>query len=1728
MTVTDTLDPSFTYASYSGTNWSCSAASQVVTCTNDSAIAQGSSYPTLTINVNVAANASGNITNSVTASGAGVSSTSSNSDSITIAPAPVLAVSKSHTGTFTQGSTATWTIQVTNNSASSSGATSGATVTVQDTLPSGYTMASYTGTGWTCAGSSTVTCTSTQTVAGAGGTFPLISLTVNVPANSPTSVSNTALAWGGGDSTHTGSGTAATSNSDSVTVVQAPASIAVSGGGTQSATISTAFGTALSVTVEDAGGNSVQGVTVTFTAPASGASGTFSNSSNTITVNTNASGIASESFTANSVAGGYSVSAAAASLTSASFSLTNNPGAATHFSLSAPGSVTAGSSFSVTVTAQDASNNTATGYPGTVQFSSSDVHATLPGNTTLTHGVGTFSVTLKTAGSQSITATDMTNSSIVGSASVPVNPGPAVIISVTAPASTYLGSPISFTVTAYDLYSNVATGYGGTVTFTSTDAAASLPGSSAITNGTGTFSATFYTAGNQTITATDAVHSLTATTSGTVVTIPNLVVTTAADDAGTAGNCTVQTTPGTGTDAVCSLRDALLFAANAGSANISFDSTVFAATNFPSANTIHLNRTLNIPANTSITGATSGSGATLTNQVRVAGAGAGSDFSVFTVGSGVTGAAINNLTIINGNTTGSGGGINNIGALTVSNSTVSGNSATSGGGIYNSVNLTLSNCSISGNHAPFGGGIRGGGIFNAGTMTVSNSTFSGNGNSGTTYKGGGIYNAGTMTVSNSTFSGNGNSGTTQGGGIDNESVATVTNSTFSGNTASSGQGFYNDGQITIANNLSADLIANPTNNIISNGGNVIAGMGGVLASSINLSTLGNYGGPTQTMLPLPGSAAICAGTATPSGGLTLPSTDQRGTGYPRTNSTYPGYTSGTACVDAGAVQTNYAMSFTTQPPASIDTNALFTAPNIPAVTLTESGLTAAFASTPPSSSVIASSGLPAVTLSGTTSATLSAGVGSFSGLTLSSAANQTGETLTATLSLNSYLGTPLSITSGSNTFNVIAITLSPTSLSSGTVASSYSQQITASNGTAPYTYAVTLGSLPAGLTLTPSGVNAGLLSGTPTAGGTFNFTITATDSLSNSGSQAYTLNVSAPTIIVTPATMTSGTYGASYNQSVSASGGTASYAYALAGGSSLPPGLTLNSSTGAITGTPSQASATAYTFTIIATDSSTGTGPYSGSQLISLTINQANATINITPYTVTYDATAHTATGTATGVGGVNLASDLTLSGTTHTSAGTYATDGWSFTDPNGNYAPANGTVSDKINQANAVINVTPYTVTYDGNAHTATGTATGVGGANLNADLTLSGTTHTPAGTYASDGWSFTDPNGNYAPANGTVSDKINQANAVINVTPYTVTYDGNAHTATGTATGVGGINLAADLTLSGTTHATAGTYATDGWSFTDPNGNYAPANGTITDTINKAASAVVLVTSLNPILLQNPVTYTATVTSTAGKPTGTATFQDGGVAITTCTGVAVTTATGVSTCAVTYTATGTHNITALYNGDANFLAAGPSNTVPESAIDINLGSPTSGTGTGSSQTILPGGAATYSFPIAPSSGTSFPLPVTFTVTGLPTGATASLAPSAWGLTSNNPWSWTLPANTALTGTTVLTIQIPQTIAAAHPAGSAGGNLATRLAPFSLALLLLPFVGRLRKTGKRFSRMLPILLLLAASLAAMSGLSGCGSNTGFFAQAQRSYPMTVTVSSGSLSHTSTLTLTVE
>jgi uncharacterized repeat protein (TIGR03803 family) len=137
----------------------------------------------------------------------------------------------------------------------------------------------------------------------------------------------------------------------------------------------------------------------------------------------------------------------------------------------------------------------------------------------------------------------------------------------------------------------------------------------------------------------------------------------------------------------------------------------------------------------------------------------------------------------------------------------------------------------------------------------------------------------------------------------------------------------------------------------------------------------------------------------------------------------------------------------------------------------------------------------------------------------------------------------------------------------------YQLPLNAMGGTGVYTFAATAGTLPPGLSLN----SRGLLSGTPTATGTYSFTITATDSVGATGSENFTVTIN-PAVSFTPATLANGTTGAAYNQTI-AQGGTGSLTFSVTG--TLPPGLGLNSS-GALSGTPTTTGS--FTFTLTATD----------------------------------------------------------------------------------------------------------------------------------------------------------------------------------------------------------------------------------------------------------------------------------------------------------------------------------------------------------------------------------------------------------------------------------------------------------------------------------------------------------------------------------------------------------------
>ncbi len=156
------------------------------------------------------------------------------------------------------------------------------------------------------------------------------------------------------------------------------------------------------------------------------------------------------------------------------------------------------------------------------------------------------------------------------------------------------------------------------------------------------------------------------------------------------------------------------------------------------------------------------------------------------------------------------------------------------------------------------------------------------------------------------------------------------------------------------------------------------------------------------------------------------------------------------------------------------------------------------------------------------------------------------------------------------------ISITPPTLTAGTAGAAYSQALAGGGGASPYAFNVTAGALPPGLTLNTNG----LLSGTPSQNGSFNFTVTATDANNCTGAQAYTLAINCPTVTVSPPTLPDGTGGTAYSQTITAGGGTSAYSFTLTAGA-LPNGLALSSG-GLLSGTPNVAGT--FNFTITATD----------------------------------------------------------------------------------------------------------------------------------------------------------------------------------------------------------------------------------------------------------------------------------------------------------------------------------------------------------------------------------------------------------------------------------------------------------------------------------------------------------------------------------------------------------------
>nr|WP_211162536.1 putative Ig domain-containing protein [Aeromonas sp. DNRA1] len=539
------------------------------------------------------------------------------------------------------------------------------------------------------------------------------------------------------------------------------------------------------------------------------------------------------------------------------------------------------------------------------------------------------------------------------------------------------------------------------------------------------------------------------------------------------------------------------------------------------------------------------------------------------------------------------------------------------------------------------------------------------------------------------------SGTPSASGTGNFTVtATDANSA----TGSQAYSLVINGLPPVANAVSTTVAANSSANPIT------LNITGGAASSVAVASAASHGtatasGTSITYTPTAGYAGSDSFTytATNASGTSSPATVTITVSTPTlaiTPTTLPDGTQGTAynqTVTAAAGSAPYTYAITAGSlPAGLSLN---TSSGVISGTPSASGtfnltLTATDANSATGSQAysLVINGLPPVAnaVSATVAANSSANsitlniTGTATSVAIASAANHG----TATASGTSITYTPAAGYAGSDSFTYTAtnangtsspatvtitvsapsIVVSPGALSNGSVGMAYSQTITATGGSAPYTYAITAGSLPAGLSLNTS---SGLISGTPSASGTFNLTVTATDANSASGFQAYslvinglvpvagavsatvaanssansitlnitgtatsvavastasngiatasgtsitytptagfsgpdsftytatnasgtsspatvTITVSTPSITLNPGTLSNGSVGTAYSQTITASGGSAPYSYAITAGA-LPEGLSLNATSGLISGTPSTAGTTELAITV--------------------------------------------------------------------------------------------------------------------------------------------------------------------------------------------------------------------------------------------------------------------------------------------------------------------------------------------------------------------------------------------------------------------------------------------------------------------------------------------------------------------------------------------------------------------
>jgi len=461
-------------------------------------------------------------------------------------------------------------------------------------------------------------------------------------------------------------------------------------------------------------------------------------------------------------------------------------------------------------------------------------------------------------------------------------------------------------------------------------------------------------------------------------------------------------------------------------------------------------------------------------------------------------------------------------------------------------------------------------------------------------------------------------------------------------------------------------------------------------------------------------------------------------------------------------------------------------------------------------------------------------------------ADANGRTATAALTINVYAQPSVSTSSLPDAYQ----------------GSAYSSSVIGAGGKTPYTFSVTAGSLPTGLSLSSSGALTGIPGGAP---GTSSFTVTLTDANGVTASRALSIEVLG-SLQVTTASMADGYTGSAYSQVLAATGGRPPYRWSS---DTLPAGLSLNLTTGAVTGTPSAAGTTTVTFTVSDANNATGSRPlaiaiYAPPSLPPATLPDAYPAIS---YSATVTGTGGKAPYAFTaGAGlpaGLVMLSSGAITGNTTASPGTFTFTA-TMTDANGVTATQSFSI---IVRADLAISPAALAEGYATEAYSQSVTGSGgrtpyawsVASGALPAGVTLDAVSGAIGGTPSAAGTSavtirLTDANS--ATATRPYSIQIYQLPVITTASlpiavvgaPYNqaIAFTGGKAPFTWAQTGTlpPGITFNTSTgTFSGTAPATPGTYPNIAVTLTDANGR----NNSRTYTLTVGTPPTIITTSIN-----------------------------------------------------------------------------------------------------------------------------------------------------------------------------------------------------------------------------------------------------------------------------------------